>query len=162
MNKYKKILFILVTSSLLTTNAFASTESEALSLHNQLRETHHAPPLVWDNTLARYAENYAQKCRFQHSHASTGENIAAGYPTVSAAIRAWYAENKQYAYARPQFSYQTGHFTQIVWKSTRKLGCGVASCEGKNGTPGKYLVCEYSPAGNIMNRHYFQANVLPS
>lgn len=143
----------------ITINAFASTKQEALESHNELRAEHHAAPLVWDASLASYAENYASKCRFQHSRGPFGENLAAGYPSVSAAIHAWYAERKNYSYANPGFSYQTGHFTQLVWKSTRKLGCGYASCNGKNGTPGNYLVCEYSPAGNITNPHYFQKNV---
>lgn len=144
---------------MMTLNASASTQEEALVLHNELRANHHAPPLVWDDQLAHYAQRYANQCRFQHSHGSFGENIAAGYPSVSAAIRAWYGEHKEYSYRHPGFSYQTGHFTQLVWKSSRKLGCGYAACEGRNGTPGYFLVCEYSPAGNITNSQYFRKNV---
>ncbi len=162
MKFYRKsfFVFILFPVCLFAINCSASTEQEALTLHNQLRAHHQAPPLVWDDKLAQYAENYASKCRFQHSHSGYGENIAAGYPSISAAIHAWYGEHNEYSYSSPGFSYHTGHFTQLVWRSTRKLGCGYASCDGKNGTPGKYLVCEYSPRGNITNRHYFQSNVL--
>ncbi len=153
--------FLICLGCMLAFNAFAVTEQkEILLLHNQLRAQHQAPPLIWDNQLANFAENYAQKCEFQHSHSSYGENLAAGYPTVSEAIHAWYAEHKSYSYAWPGFSMRTGHFTQLVWKSTDKLGCGYATCNGKNGTPGKYLVCEYSPAGNISSRKYFRDNVL--
>ena len=154
-----KKFFIFLGSWTLAINGFAATEQETLLLHNQLRAKHHASPLIWDNNLANYAENYAKKCHFQHSHSPYGENIAAGYPSISAAIHAWYAERAHYSYGWPGFSYRTGHFTQLVWKSTHKLGCGYATCDGKNGTPGKYLVCEYSPAGNITSRKYFQANV---
>ncbi len=134
---------------------------EIVSLHNQLRETHHAPKLIWDDQLASYAEHYASQCRFQHSSSPYGENLAAGYPTLSAAIHAWSNEQKQYSYFSPGFSMKTGHFTQIVWKATQKIGCGYVSCDGKNGTPGNYLVCEYSPAGNVASRRYFEKNVLP-
>jgi len=156
--KIYKIIFYII-SYTITITAFASTKQETLELHNTLRAEHHAPPLIWDDQLANYALNYASKCHFQHSHGSFGENLAAGYPSVSAAIHAWYDEHKKYSYAYPAFSFQTGHFTQIIWKSTTKLGCGYVFCNGKNGTPGHYLVCEYSPAGNIMNSHYFKRNV---
>lgn len=136
-------------------------QQAALSIHNQLRAQHQAPNLVWDAALANFAERYASKCKFQHSRSGYGENLAVGYPSISVVINAWYAENQKYNYAHPGFSRSTGHVTQLVWKSTKKLGCGYAICNGKNGTPGKLWVCEYSPAGNISSSGYFQANVLP-
>jgi uncharacterized protein YkwD len=135
--------------------------TNALAVHNAYRARHHAPPLVWDATLARYAARHASHCVFKHSHSPYGENLAAGYPTIGAAAAAWYAEQAQYHYFNPGFSSRTGHFTQMVWRSSKRLGCGYADCKGKNGTPGRYWVCEYSPAGNVINRGYFTANVLP-
>ena len=136
-----------------------SFNQTALTLHNQLRAKHHAPALVWDNQLAKYAENHALTCRFRHSHSPYGENLAAGQKNISEAIYAWYDENKLYSYAQPGFAKSTGHFTQMVWIASRKLGCGYAICDGKNGTPGKYYVCEYSPKGNVINEGYFESNV---
>ncbi|MEO8401396.1 MAG: CAP domain-containing protein [Gammaproteobacteria bacterium] len=160
----KNIVLVLL-SVLISATSQAMTSQDAhevLNAHNKFRAQHSAPNLVWDTKLADYAERYASKCKFQHSHSGYGENIAAGYPSISTAIRAWYVEGANYSYHLPGFSYHTGHFTQLVWKSSKKLGCGYATCNGNNGTPGKYLVCEYSPAGNITNRNYFKANVLPS
>lgn len=137
-------------------------EPEALLIHNKFRAMHHAPALVWDNKLANYAENHARKCRFQHSHSPYGENLAAGYSSISTAVSTWYAEKNAYSYWHPGFSGRTGHFTQLVWKASKRLGCGYAVCNGKNGTPGKFWVCEYSPAGNVVNHGYFMANVLPA
>lgn len=51
----------------------------------------------------------------------------------------------------------TGHFTQLVWKSTTQLGCAMAVTT----TNKVYGVCNYSPQGNIVNAGYFQNNVLP-
>ncbi len=134
-------------------------QGQALARHNKFRVRHHAPNLVWDNTLADYAERHAQHCQFKHSSSPYGENLAAGYMSMTAAINAWYAEHIAYSYAHPGFSMATGHFTQLVWKSTKKLGCGYAQCHDKRGTPWKFWVCEYSPAGNILGK--FKANVLP-
>lgn len=45
----------------------------------------------------------------------------------------------------------TGHFTQVVWKATKRLGCGQA---------GKFVVCNYYPAGNVQGQ--FRDNVAPA
>lgn len=136
-------------------------QNAVLVAHNKIRARYHAPQLVWDDELAHYAENYASRCQFKHSGSHYGENLAAGYPSVSAAVQAWYAEVENYSYNHPGFSYKTGHFTQLIWKGSKKLGCGYVACNGNNGTPGRYLVCEYNPPGNILGRKYFSENVLP-
>ena len=135
--------------------------SKMLASHNDYRAVHDAPALQWDSGLAEYAQRHADQCNFQHTHGPYGENLAAGYRSPEASVGAWYAEEKNYSYAHPQFSSATGHFTQLVWKSSRKIGCAYAPCYGKNGTPGNYVVCEYSPAGNIVNAGYFEKNVTP-
>lgn len=51
----------------------------------------------------------------------------------------------------------SGHFTAMVWKSTKKLGVGKAvASDGST-----FVVARYFPAGNITNQGHFQANVLP-
>ena len=41
------------------------------------------------------------------------------------------------------------------------MGCGRTSCQGKNGTPGWYVVCEYYPPGNVVGagNQIFKDNV---
>lgn len=165
MKTISSITFIVMSGMLVTscTSIAMPTEHQpsALSTHNQMRKLHGAPALQWDPALARYAAQHASHCEFRHSHGRYGENIAAGFPSTTTAIQAWYGEHKQYSYQHPGFAMATGHFTQIVWKSSTKLGCASAVCNGANGTPGTFLVCEYSPAGNIINKGYFQRNVSP-
>jgi len=36
-----------------------------------------------------------------------------------------------------------GHYTQMVWRATTQIGCGLASDANQD-----YLVCRYSPSGN--------------
>jgi hypothetical protein len=50
---------------------------------------------------------------------------------------------------------QTGHFTQLVWVGTQRLGCGVAQCADMD-----VWVCRYDPPGNVQGR--YQDNVLPT
>ena len=44
-------------------------------------------------------------------------------------------------------SENTGHFTQQIWKNTKKMGCARAFSNGTD-----YVVCNYSPPGNNMGR----------
>jgi len=48
----------------------------------------------------------------------------------------------------------TGHFTAMVWKATRRLGCAKGNCPGQN-----LWVCQYDPPGNMMGA--FPQNVPP-
>jgi hypothetical protein len=57
-----------------------------------------------------------------------------------------------YDFKKGEFSHETGHFTQLVWKATDSVGCGRTECDGKGGdeAPGWFVVCNYYPAGNVV------------
>lgn len=130
-----------------TSNSLSST---LLTLHNTKRALHGASPLSWDSTLAQYAQNYADKydCSglLLHSGGQYGENLAVGYQSVSSGFDAWYNEGNNYDYSSAN---TFNHFTQIIWKDTTKLGCAIKDCSSENW--GIYLICEYDPAGNMVN-----------
>jgi len=160
MNKNSYQVFVI--ALLAFTNSYALSIDEQTSIlkaHNHFRKQHHAAPLTWSDELAEYAEKHAAHCHFKHSFGPYGENLAAGYPTAAAAIQGWYSESSQYSYNHPEFSHTTGHFTQLIWKSSTQIGCALVSCNGENGTPGKFLVCEYNPPGNVVGEEYFRENV---
>ncbi|GAV56362.1 hypothetical protein ZYGR_0BB01390 [Zygosaccharomyces rouxii] len=129
--------------------------------HNDKRSKHQSTgSLEWDDELANYAQNYADKydCsgNLVHSNGPYGENLAVGYDDEDT-IDAWYDEIKKYSYSDPVFSESTGHFTQLVWKSSTKVGCASKQC---GGSVGKYIICNYNPAGNFIGD--FTQNVLPT
>ncbi|PQE11655.1 scp-like extracellular protein [Rutstroemia sp. NJR-2017a WRK4] len=139
-------------------------QSDMLKAHNFYRSEQNVSNLVWNDTSATYAKNWSRGCVFQHSGGPLGENLASGYANASASIDAWGLERKHYNYDKPGFSEKTGHFTQLVWSNTTSVGCGRTECDGKNGTPGWYVVCEYWPEGNVVGTGddkniYFKENV---
>ncbi|GAA5854696.1 hypothetical protein JCM8547_004943 [Rhodosporidiobolus lusitaniae] len=156
-----------------TTAAAGSVESIALKAHNDLRAKHSAPDLTWSTELAESAATWANKCIFKHGGGdalNAGENLAvySGAQDTAMAIGLWTSEESAYDYSNPVFSSATGHFSQVVWKSTTQLGCADVSCVptyDEDGsviykTNGRMLVCHYLAAGNYVGQ--FADNVLES
>jgi hypothetical protein len=139
-------------------------KSQLLAAHNAHRARHCAPPLQWSAQLARAAEGWAHElvrrgCPLEHSQLAHGENLAAGTQGGFAPgdfVDMWYREVGGYRFKRGRFSMSTGHFTQLIWRDTRRVGCALGACD--NGL--ELLVCEYDPPGNVEGR--FEANVLPT
>jgi len=157
-------------------------KDEILKLHNDYRKNHGAPGLAWSSELASGAQSWAKECTWQHSPGSSrkdqGENLYAslGRPassSYSSAASSWYNEVALYDYdnpGKPEFK-DIGHFTQMVWKGSKDLGCARELCTGGGNSPFNsdgdwiFVVCRYSPAGNVLsggNNKYavFQENVL--
>merc|ERR1719188_2015026 len=118
--------------------------------------------------MANSAQSWANGGTFAHSPPSRrpnqGQNLAWGYPRMDAnwATNEWYNEIKFTHGGRASGPSDTtggaiGHYTQIVWKGSHKLGCGKGSLRGEGGV---YWVCQYSPPGNYIG-HYYQ-NVQPA
>jgi pathogenesis-related protein 1 len=131
--------------------------------HDRYRAAHCAPPLEWSDELAASAQKWAdtlkkRNCPLEHSDAPYGENLAAATPgTLSPAdvVEMWYREVDEYDFRKPSFSGATGHFTQVVWADSRRLGCGVSACDHL-----EIFVCQYDPPGNVMGD--FERNVQPT
>jgi hypothetical protein len=135
-----------------------------LAAHNTRRAEHCAPPLVWSDELARRAQAWADSlrergCAFEHSEGhDVGENLAAGTSGTldgEAVTEMWFAEREHFDFRRGGFSMETGHFTQVVWVGTERLGCGSTSCDGMD-----LWVCNYDPPGNMQGD--YRENVLPT
>ena len=143
--------------------ASASVPDQFIHAHNSFRAKHCAPPLTWSTKLAAYAQHWADTlrakgCVFGHSGGPYGENLAAGTQGVldpAGTVAYWYSEIKAYHFPDGGFSMQTGHFTQLVWRGTKQVGCGHTVCKGND-----IWVCEYDPPGNWDGE--YRDNVLPA
>uniref|UniRef100_A0AAF5D732 SCP domain-containing protein n=2 Tax=Strongyloides stercoralis TaxID=6248 RepID=A0AAF5D732_STRER len=129
---------------------------------NDYRGLHGVPHLHVNNSLANEAQWYAHQLvktnKFAHDSRNRangwGENLAMGSPSIAhLAVKWWYDEIKAYNFSKPGFKRETGHFTQLVWKNTKQVGCGVAS-----NLTFVYVVCKYYPPGNNLN--HFPDNVV--
>lgn len=150
-----------------TSSSYTSDDQfkkDALFAHNFYRSAHNASDLTWNETSARFAEDWSDECNFKHSGGPLGENLAMGYANVTAAIEGWALERKDYDWGKPGFKAATGHFTQLVWRNTTSVGCARTRCDGKNDAIGWMVVCEYWPQGNVLGAdnspQFFKDNVL--
>jgi hypothetical protein len=133
---------------------YKSMAKEFLDAHNRVRAQYGVPPLRWSNKLARYARRWSEARRFDcvgmHSSGSPyGENIFWGsgwdWRAVSA-VADWASEASFYDW-RAQACHpgqECGHFKQLVWRTTKYVGCGRAECY--NGF--SFFTCSYDPPGN--------------
>jgi uncharacterized protein YkwD len=151
----------------------SNLKTRFLKAHNQVRELYAVAPLVWDDNLAKYAQAWANElktrynCRLNHRQnlgrtegKSLGENLAS-YSTSKKLAPSAFASSPDFAtfaWAQECSDYkaasnsctpgkQCGHFTQVVWQKSKKVGCGVAVCEG--GMRTEVWVCNYDPPGNM-------------
>lgn len=159
--------------------------ASALNQTNYYRAKHGVGALTEDSTIRSTSQAWANYLSdnnlFQHNTAKLptlgyGENLAMNYASGSAstltaaacsksasdAIDMWYNEVKDYNFQTGGFSMSTGHFTQLVWKSTTKVGHGVAfSVDPNYPSFTKMILCaDYQAAGNMQGA--YQANVFPS
>ncbi|XP_022135282.1 pathogenesis-related protein PR-1-like [Momordica charantia] len=131
-------------------------QKQFLAPHNAARYALRLAPLVWDAKLARYAQSYANKrrgdCALRHSGGPYGENIFWGSGnawTPAQAVADWVSERQWYSYWANSCveGELCGHYTQIVWRSTRRIGCARVTC---NAGGGVFITCNYDPPGNYI------------
>jgi pathogenesis-related protein 1 len=127
-----------------------------LTHHNTVRADVGVGPLRWDDGLAAYAQQWADQlaaggCRMKHRQPSAyGENLfqgTAGHYTALDAAKNWESEKWLYdgGVITEENYTRVGHYTQMIWRGTTRMGCGEAIC---NAT--LLVACNYDPPGNTL------------
>ncbi|XP_029453013.1 GLIPR1-like protein 1 [Rhinatrema bivittatum] len=140
--------------------------------HNHYRSTVKPPAanmlhMSWDPSLAKLAKAWVKRCTFKHNDFLIGKNVHPEFYTVGenlelgnvldhqSVVHEWASEVQQYDFTSNQCTGRCGHYTQIVWATTYKVGCAIQKCSKVEGFPsGKdkvIVACNYGPAGNVEN-----------
>jgi pathogenesis-related protein 1 len=172
--KFKtKVLFLAAT--LASSPAFAVDFDKAafITAHNKWRASAGvSEKLSYSAELEVSAQAWAtqlqqtNQCKMRHSDAQGkyGENLywasalnwsdgRKELQKISPAkvVDSWGSEKADYDYGKNSCTAgkMCGHYTQVVWRGTQKVGCAVAVCED---TQQQIWVCQYQPAGNWVGR----------
>lgn len=133
---------------------------ELLAAHNLERDRMGVPRLGWSQELARDARQWAvhlaeigkMRHTTQAQRNSAGENLwmgKAGYYGARRMVDTFLDEKRNFRPGKfPDVSrtgrwQDVGHYTQIIWASTKEVGCAIA-----RGGENDFLVCRYRPGGN--------------
>ncbi len=147
--------------SILTIPPTTAMAMRIVAIHNQARAGLGVRPLYWDAALAASADVYALRLartgQWQHSPRESrpgqGENLWMGTHgafTIDQMVGSWAAEGRAFRPGRFPYVSRTGdwgkigHFTQMIWPGSIRVGCALRSSARFD-----YLVCRYSPVGNI-------------
>jgi uncharacterized protein YkwD len=150
------------------TKVSAADQATILALHNQYRAAAGVAPLVWDDQLAADAQAWADALvarggTLAHANPADpndpdtghakgeGENLAGGQSAATAPSQ-WYEEKPLFDAAKNKSGFNDtnpdwvnwGHYTQMMWSATTKIGCGTAP-----GPIFQITSCRYSPPGNF-------------
>ncbi len=139
-------------------------QQKLLDAHNTLRAEVGVSPLIWSLELAQKAKNWADKLALKNQgeewfleHSGPGENLAGGFVSGDApeirVLTGWGGEKEDFDLPSKKCLelFKCGHYSQIVWKNSTKVGCAVSVNEN-----GKYiLVCNYDPPGNYTGEPAF-------
>jgi len=112
--------------------------------------------------LEKIAQRHADQCNFDHDcsdcrRTSRMMNRAPNNDWTRA-ITDWYDEVTLYSNEdvdRWKYHSETGHYTQVVWAVTDKVGCGASSFKNGDWFATLYT-CNYGPRGNVNGRQLYK------
>ncbi|CAG9798066.1 unnamed protein product [Chironomus riparius] len=123
--------------------------------------------MKWHHGATKAAQRWADKCyllthdtpkgRWINNYGSCGQNIFVSTHKVPwlFALRTWFEERHNFTYGSHRNDLNVvGHFTQMIWASTHKVGCGLSKCSrgGPRNKPFYNYVCNYCPIGNRIEK----------
>lgn len=135
-----------------------------LDAHNRERLAIQAAPLTWDPDLAAAAASYgpalARLGKLVHSppqsRPGVGENLwmgSKGAYSLREMTDSWAAEKILFRpgvfpdVSRSGHWSDVGHYSQMIWRGTRRLGCALYSDARWD-----FLICRYAPGGNVIGQ----------
>ncbi|XP_022972505.1 pathogenesis-related protein PRB1-3-like [Cucurbita maxima] len=167
MDLFKLSLLLFYVQSFAMLPSFLAQDSpqDYVDEHNKARAEVGVGPVQWDESVANFARQYANErindCKLKHSDGSFGENISYGFPDLSgtAAVQDWVKEKQFYDPHTNTCAPHAlcGHYTQVVWRNSVRIGCAKVICTNNLGT---FITCNYDPPGNIPGERPYSTDPL--
>ncbi|KAG5338475.1 VA3 protein, partial [Acromyrmex heyeri] len=129
-----------------------------LAVHNELRQKvasgkeNRENPGSWNKELANIAQRWANQCNYNHDACRDIGTYTYNYKLNVQFIYYFYLNVLQ---INIKMQMETGHYTQIVWAETTDVGCGFITYKNNQWNT-SYIVCNYSPAGNMRNGRIYE------
>lgn len=144
-------------------------EDVVLSLHNIERRLNGVSDLSLDDSISQGCYDWAKRCvkerNYRHSGVSgMGENVANTACRESStdgevaahlfglwmAEKAWFNNGPRFPDCRTSMTQEIGHYSQIMWRRTAKLGVGFFRSGDE-----AFLVCRYVEPGNVLGQRVY-------
>jgi pathogenesis-related protein 1 len=159
-----------------TTGPLACIVEQHNAARAKVMTTTPLPPVTWNAEIAKYAQEWTDMTCMSPMHRSNptlngmrlGENLYASFGSITPtmpgkeAVDGWAAEVACYTYGKfmsgdkcdmtcttNMHSDGCGHYTQVVWRASTQIGCGVTTC-GSGRMLQTEVICNYAPAGNFV------------
>lgn len=164
--------------------AVVDKHNQLRALHNKTHQPCTAADMeamVWDDTLAAEAQGWADGCVGDHADGAGskfGENIFVQFPDtkysvkdLTGGVQGWYDEIVDTVWdikdrkvtskpldqckERSGDTCNVGHYFQVIWAKSSKIGCGVSSCSsgfmvsGSDYGSGVLMVCRYQTPASL-------------
>lgn len=163
-----KIVFVIAALCAACANAGEIDREAIVSAHNKWRAQVGVGELSYSPELEVSAQAWADhlkqsnQCKMRHSvpEGRYGENLYWASALVwsdgrrelqqvpsEKPVDSWGSEKADYNYKKNSCKpgKMCGHYTQLVWQTSTRVGCAVAVCEDSRE---QVWVCQYQPAGN--------------
>ncbi|KAK5975410.1 C-type single domain activation associated secreted protein ASP3 [Trichostrongylus colubriformis] len=128
--------------------------------------------MAYNCSIENKMAEWLRQCKWGHSPKTNreglGENLWMMSPvsrnktaSIINAIASWFEELEKKGvptankFTMDVFNRGVGHYTQVVWQRSDRIGCGIQDCPN---TPMTYVGCEYQTAGNMLNDYIYETN----
>ncbi|XP_043287006.1 venom allergen 5-like [Venturia canescens] len=131
--------------------------------------------LIWDDALATAAQGWANQCQISIGREFVNEDTKFGqnffiirndlYTELETMLYYWYSEVHNFnntlvsSYEDPLPTEESySNYTQMVWGSTTRVGCGIVRFITDENLKQTYFVCNYAPRGNIVGQPVYKTH----
>nr|AWS21486.1 putative pathogenesis-related protein PR1a [Secale cereale] len=155
------VLALAMAAAMANLSQAQNSPQDYLSPHNAARAAVGVGAVSWSTKLQGFAQSYANQrmndCKLQHSGGPYGENIFWGSGqswTAADAVKLWVDEKQNYHLDSNtcDAGKVCGHYTQVVWRKSTRIGCARVVCAGNRGV---FITCNYDPPGNFNGERPF-------